>query len=184
MKRRLLAVAALCLACSGSPLRAQDAQPSAPIPEPPAASTQPPASAAVPSTPPDSNGSPAMPATGRYRFSRVGNAVLRLDSESGQVSLCSERSLGWGCQVLPEDRVALETEISRLQSEIDKLKTEIAAMKPRPAEPSASMPPPKNSEFKLPSSEDLERARAFVEEAWSKLVDMIAAIQKDMMRKG
>jgi hypothetical protein len=59
---------------------------------------------------PDSEG-------GRYTFNPVTDGVLRLDTRTGQVSLCSRNDLDWACRVVPDERPALETEIARLQGE-------------------------------------------------------------------
>jgi hypothetical protein len=91
---------------------------------------------------------------------------------------------------VPEDRAALEKEIARLQDEVAALKKEIAALRapPPPPRPPAPIPPPaaapdKNGALKLPSQEDIDRARAYIVETWRRLVDMINQIQQDMMRK-
>ena len=62
---------------------------------------------------------------GRYSFHRVEDGFLRLDSRSGQVSLCGRKTVGWGCQAVPDERVALESEIARLQGDNAALKKEI-----------------------------------------------------------
>jgi len=41
-----------------------------------------------------------------------------------------------------------------------------------------------NFQLKLPTAEDVARARAFIADAWHRLVEMLVAIEKDMMRKG
>jgi hypothetical protein len=41
---------------------------------------------------------------GRYTFSKVPEGLVRLDAQTGEVSLCSQRTVGWACQVMPEDR--------------------------------------------------------------------------------
>lgn len=127
-------------------------------------------------------------APARYSFNRVDDGFLRLDTMTGQVTICSQRAVGWACQALPEDRTALEKEIARLQDEIAGLKTEIAALRePPPPRPPAELTPPtgKNDDarIQLPTREDIERARAALEKAWRRLVDMITNLQKDMMRK-
>ena len=37
--------------------------------------------------------------------------------------------------------------------------------------------------IRLPSHDDVTRARAFLEKTWHRLVEMITAVQKDMMQK-
>lgn len=118
----------------------------------------------------------------RYSFNRVDDGFLRLDNSSGQVAFCSPHTVGWACQAVPEDRAALEKEIARLGDEVARLKTEIAGLRaPRP--PADLTPAPKSDEAKQ-LREDIDRARAAIENAWRRLVDMIMNFQKDMMRKG
>lgn len=113
----------------------------------------------------------------RYSFNRVNDEFLRLDNQTGQVTLCNARTVGWACEVVPEDRAALDKEIGRLQNEVSALKRELAALK---------APTDKSGEVKLtmPSKEDIARARIFIEDTWRNLVDMLSTMQKDMMRKG
>jgi hypothetical protein len=122
----------------------------------------------------------------RYTFNRVDDGFLRLDNHSGQIVFCSPHSVGWACQAVPEDRAALEKEIARLQDEVANLKTEIAGLRePPPPRPPADLTPPADkSDNAVKLREDIERARAAIENAWRRLVDMIVNFQKDMMRKG
>src|SRR5262245_22433212 len=71
---------------------------------------------------------PAPPEAGdgRFTFSRADDGgYLRLDGRTGQVSLCNRRASGWQCQLVPDERVALEAEIARLQSDNAALKKEL-----------------------------------------------------------
>lgn len=83
----------------------------------------------------------------------------------------------------------LDTEIARLKEEIVSLKNEIAVLKePPPPRPSADLTSPadKGSDLsiKFPTQQDIARARAYLEETWRRLVEMVVAMQKDIMRKG
>ncbi len=122
----------------------------------------------------------------RYSFNAVNDGFLRLDTVSGQVSLCNQTSAGWACQAVPEDRAALEKEIARLQDEVASLKTQVTAMRePEPPRPPADLSPPSaDSERAAELRADLSRAKAAVQSAWQRVVEMIKGIQKDVMPKG
>lgn len=124
-------------------------------------------------------------APARYAFNRVNDGFLRLDNVSGQIAFCSPTSAGWACQAVPEDRAALEKEIARLQDEVANLKQEVASLRePPPPRPPANLSPPSaQSERAAELRADLSRAKAAVQSAWQRLVDMISGLQKDMMRK-
>ncbi len=126
----------------------------------------------------------------RFRFTKTSDGVLRLDSQTGQVSYCNPRTIGWGCQAVPEDRAALDTEIARLQAQVAALTKEVAGLRtngsaatPRPPE---AVPPSREGELKLPRREDLDRAKertmAFIEDTWRRLVEMLEQLRKDMRR--
>lgn len=138
------------------------------------------ASAQAQNGPPDTD-------DGRYSFNRVEDGFLRLDTRTGQVSLCSRRNVGWACHPIPDERVALENEIARLQGDNAALKKDMLARGlPLPgamkAEPQASIKIP-DVELKLPSNADIDRMMTFVEKMWRRLVQMIENLQKDALRK-
>jgi predicted nucleic acid-binding Zn-ribbon protein len=73
------------------------------------------------------------------------------------------------------DRIAsLETNNASMQAEID-------GMKPPPPLPKADVPSDKKDELKLPSREDMERAKAALTDTWRKLMEMIGQMQKHML---
>ena len=125
---------------------------------------------------------------GRYSFNRIEDGFLRLDRRTGQVSLCDRRAVGWACQAIPDDRTALESEIMRLQNENAALRTELLARNLPPpggrdyAQKDAQIAKRDEPALRLPSDEDLERVKIFVEKAWRRLVEVMVNIQKDVLR--
>lgn len=124
----------------------------------------------------------------RYSFHRVDDGFLRLDGRTGQVSLCSRKTVGFGCHAVPDERAALESEIARLQSEASSLKKELltrgialpgAIKEGKEPQVSKRIDP----DLKLPSAAEMERMRVMVEKVWRRLVEMIVNLQKDMMQK-
>ncbi len=176
---RLALALALVGAVSPAPAPAQD-QTQVP--------TQVPAQVPTPAPPGQDGAQPNVPS--RYTFNRVDDGFLRLDNNSGHVAFCSPHDVGWACRAVPEDRAALEKEIARLQDEVASLKQEVAGLRapPRPpaelAKPDLAPPTAGKSEDAAKLREDIEQARVAIENAWRRLVDMIVAFQKDMMRKG
>jgi hypothetical protein len=121
---------------------------------------------------------------GRFSFNQVADGLLRLDTRTGQVSLCSKRGAGWACQAVPDERTALENEIARLQDENARLKREMIARNvplPGVAPPSPSRP---QVELKLPSDADIDRLMTFMEKLWRRLIEMVQSVQKDIEKKG
>jgi len=145
-------------------------------------------SSPLPPAPTQPRENPLSPPAARFSFNRVENGFLRLDNENGQVAFCSVQTTVWACQAVSIDRSALEKEIVRLRDEVVALRKEVAALKePPPPRPPADLTPPSDKSadviIKLPTQEDVARVRDFMEETWRRLVEMITAVQKDMMRR-
>jgi hypothetical protein len=148
------------------------------------------------------NESSQLTAPSHYSFIRVNNGFVRIDNESGQVAYCSPLGEGWRCEGVA-DRSALETEIASLQKqmsllrkldmevgqlrdEISSLKKEIVGLK----QPTAARSPADHTRsngsdvsVKLPTHQDIMRARDYLEETWRRLVEIIVSVQKDIMRR-
>jgi hypothetical protein len=158
---------------------AQTASPPADEAAPPQAVT-PPAPPTSPPSSPSANGDDT-----RYSFSRVPDGYLRLDARTGQVALCSRRQVGWACQLVPDDRLVLDSEIARLQGENGKLKRELLSR--GIALPSGVSAPPRtarpNEESRAPERDDLDRSLNALRTLWHRLVEMIGNMTRDVMKK-
>jgi hypothetical protein len=128
-------------------------------------------------------GETAMPDrdNGRFTFRDVADGVLRLDSRSGQVSLCNKRETGWACHALPDDRTALEDEIGRLERENAQLKKTLIAR--GLLLPDGVKPPRSEPEVKVPSDDELDRMMAFFEKMWRRLAQMVQKMQREIDTK-
>jgi hypothetical protein len=124
-------------------------------------------------------------AGGRYVLSKQDDGFLRLDTQSGAVSLCRAEAVGWACQAVPDDRALFEREIARLQTENAALKkillTHGLALPPGAA---SETPSTQNApSLRLPSDAEIDRMVAFVGELWQRFVDAVARAQKQMFNK-
>ena len=125
-------------------------------------------------------------AGGRYIFSKQGNGFVRLDSKTGEVALCSPKSVGLACEAAPEDRTVLENEIARLRSENAILKKDLIA-RGLPLPPGASAePPPAQGEapvVRLPSDAEIDRMVALAGRVWHRLIDALERAQRQILNK-
>ena len=119
------------------------------------------------------------PATenGRYSLNRTDDGYLRLDQQTGHLSVCKRRELGWACHPVPDERSALEDEIARLQKDNAALKKEMLA---RGVTPPGVAKGPNQPDGASPSDADIDRAMATAERIWRRLVDMIGRLQRDL----
>ncbi len=122
---------------------------------------------------------------GRYSFNKAADGFVRLDTQTGEVALCSQRSVGWACQTAPEDRAVLESEITRLRAENAALKKDMLS-RGLPL-PSGAMPEPPSVSERAPlwhGDSDLDRMMALVGRIWQRFVDAIARAEKQLQNKG
>jgi hypothetical protein len=119
---------------------------------------------------PDTNG-------GRYTLNKVTEGFVRLDTQTGEVALCSQRTVGWACQAAPEDCAVFENEIARLRGENAALKQALL---------SRGLPLPGHNNditIRLPDNADIDRAVAYVSRMWNRFVDGVNRAQRQMLNK-
>lgn len=135
------------------------------------------------------NAQPSSPEGGdaRFTFHRADDGYLRLDGRSGQVSMCNRRTSGWQCQLVPDERTALEAEISRLQSDNAALKKELLSRNlPLPNGMRPDQPGSKSQVQRplLPDDAEINRIMGVMEKIWRRMVDMILSVQRDLQKRG
>jgi hypothetical protein len=192
MIRKAIAVPIAALAFSVLPAFGQGTGPVKTVPNSPVTT--------VPDAPPPAQAEPAPGTTSppqtapenpapvsednRFIFHRVQDSFVRLDLRTGQVSLCSRRAVGWTCQVAPDDRKVLESEITRLRADNANLKKELLSHGlPLPGG-MRTAPPTADKGLKMPTEADFDRVMSLIGKAWHRLVEMIMNLQKDVMKKG
>ncbi len=152
---------------------------------------------AAPARADDAKSENALPdnAGGRYIFNRTAEGVVRLDTQSGEVALCTQRTVGWACTAAPEDRALLETEIARLRAENATLKKDLLA-RGLPL-PQGIMPEPPGSQnnlaqtqtsqnsitVPLPSDADIDRVTAFANRMWHRFKDLVEHAQQQIQQQ-
>ena len=66
----------------------------------------------------------------RYMVSEVEGGVLRIDRQSGAVSMCEGKGGEWTCELVPDDRDAMLREIEDLRLENRRLRRQLARIDP------------------------------------------------------
>ena len=114
---------------------------------------------------------------GRYAFNQVSDGMLRLDTRTGQVSLCAKKDATWACNAVPDERQALESEIARLQRENGAMKKDMVARGLPLPSGVAGGPPSSSRELNvtvpLPSDAEIDRVMSALEKMWKRLTDMV-----------
>ena len=120
---------------------------------------------------------------GRYAMSPAeGGGVIRLDSHTGQMSLCNRRDNQWLCSDMPDQGRGLAEEIERLRAENKTLKSDIRRMEDimvgdgRSAKSPSGQP---EGKFGLPSEQDVDQALSYMERMFRKFRDKMKEFDSD-----
>jgi len=101
----------------------------------------------------------------RYSMSETEDGFLRLNTETGEVSHCREKSGGFTCDLAADERAAYETQIAELTERLERLEAKT------PAERAG-----------VPTDEELDEAFSFFE-SMSKRLARAARIFGDEMQQ-
>jgi hypothetical protein len=129
---------------------------------------------------------------GRYTMHKTDDGFVRLDTETGAVSLCRKEGTSWSCRDIAnaEDQTGKDadtgtpaeggSETQALRQENKELKDEIARLEELLGlrEPGAPQPPRRHS-FKLPSEKDVDQAFDYFERMLRKFQDRLKRLERE-----
>ena len=105
----------------------------------------------------------------RFQMEKSANGYVRMDTRTGEMSICEETSGQLVCRLAADERAAFENDVERLQDNIDALEKRVAALESRPAIPDAL----------LPSEEDFEKSLSYMEQFFRRFMGIVKDIEKD-----
>lgn len=108
--------------------------------------------------------------TDRYRLEKSANGYVRMDTQTGAMSICEERSGQLVCKMAADERAALQDEVDRLQSSVKALDERVAKL-----ENSLSA----RLESKLPSEEDFNKTMSYMERFLRGFMDIVKDMDKE-----
>ena len=76
----------------------------------------------------------------RYRLEKTDTGYVRMDTATGEMSLCEERSGQLICKLAADERAAFQDEIDRLQTRLEGVEARIVKLEARPSIPEALLP--------------------------------------------
>ena len=93
---------------------------------------------------------------GRFTMRPTDEGMLRLDTQTGEVSLCSKATGNWACRSVPDERAALENEIDRLNAENRQLRAQLG--KPGDTDKTKEAPT-----LRLPTDREVAELKSFLQ---------------------
>ena len=114
--------------------------------------------------------------SGRYTMAPADDGFVRLDTETGAMSLCTRKNGQWSCAAMPESQDDMRRALERLEAENKVLKEDL-----RRADEALGLGDPgkqaegpltgPRGELKLPSEQDLDKAFDYFERMIKKFRD-------------
>jgi hypothetical protein len=116
----------------------------------------------------------------RYRLEKTPEGYVRMDTKTGEMSICEER---WGelvCRMAADERTAVQDEIERLQAELETVNDRLAGMKAledRIAKLENSLTA--KIEQSLPTEEDFNRTMGYMERFFRSFMAIVKDFEND-----
>lgn len=125
---------------------------------------------------------------GRYSMTPTDGGFIRLDTETGAVSLCAKKDAGWACELMPDGQTAARKELDALKAENKALKDEIKRMeevfalgdrKPGDGRPGGDdRPGGARGKLELPTEQDVDKAFDYFEKMMKKFRERMKRIEE------
>jgi hypothetical protein len=123
---------------------------------------------------------------GRFVMTPVEGGFLRMDTQTGAVSMCQRTSGKWACETVTDDRRAVERELERLGAENRELSSTVRRLEELLAQPDAGgsdRRADKSERFQLPSEEEVDRALGYMQRLMRKFKDKMRELDSDSDRR-
>lgn len=109
-------------------------------------------------------GSAAAEGEGRYRMEKTEGGIVRLDTATGEISLCREKDGQIACRMAADERAAFERELELLTMRVEALE-KAAAAAPADAKP------------RLPSDEEIDRTMSVMERMMQRFMGIVKNLE-------
>lgn len=103
----------------------------------------------------------------RYRLEKTEQGYVRMDTRTGEMSVCEERGGQLVCRVAADERSALQDEIDRLNGAVTALEQRVTALEKAPAVPG------------LPTEEEFDKTLGYMERFFRGFMDIVKDFEKD-----
>lgn len=114
---------------------------------------------------------------GRYAIVPVEDGFLRLDTGTGAVSRCTGEIGRLTCRILPDERLAYEAEIGRLEDRIDELEGRVAILEEN--RPFGGLDAP-DGNGELPSEEEIDKVLTLAEKVMRRFFGFVKELKRDL----
>ncbi|BCH27246.1 hypothetical protein MesoLjLb_70310 [Mesorhizobium sp. L-8-3] len=106
---------------------------------------------------------------GRYTLEKSATGYARMDTRTGEMSICEERAGQLVCKLAADERAAFQDEIDRMEEKLGALEQRLAAVEQNP------ILSPQNL---LPTDEQFEKSLGYMERFFRRFMDIVRDMDK------
>lgn len=106
----------------------------------------------------------------RYQMEKTARGYVRMDTQTGEMSICEERDSQLVCKLAADERTALQDEIGRLQDEVKAIEERVVKLENSPGA---------RLESTLPSEEEFQKTMGYMERFFRSFMGMIRDFEKE-----
>ncbi|CAG1014060.1 MAG: hypothetical protein F9K19_00125 [Rhizobiaceae bacterium] len=108
---------------------------------------------------------------GRYRLEKTPDGYVRMDTQTGEMSLCEMRGGQLVCKLAADERSALQDEIDRLATRLSGVEERLAKIENSP------ILKPENL---LPTEEEFQRSLGLMEQFFRKFLGIVKEMDEEL----
>ncbi|CAN7698811.1 hypothetical protein [Aminobacter sp. LjRoot7] len=114
---------------------------------------------------------PALAAeTQRYQMEKTDKGYVRMDTQTGEMSICEERDSQLVCKLAADERSALQDELGRVQTELKALDERLVKLE---SSLTAQL------ESKLPTEEEFQKSMGYMERFFRSFMGIVKDMEKE-----
>lgn len=106
---------------------------------------------------------------GRYTLEKTATGYVRMDRQTGEMSICEERGGQLVCKLAADERAAFQDEIDRMQEKLAGLEQRLGAVEQNPI---------LNPQNLLPTDEQFEKSLSYMERFFRRFMDIVKDMDK------
>lgn len=107
------------------------------------------------------------PGASRYTMEKTDNGFVRLDTQTGEMSICTQKADQLVCRLAADERRAFEETLSDLSARVENLESRLDALAPQ------------DESTDIPDEAELDRAIGAMEKMMRRFFGMVEELQKD-----
>lgn len=105
----------------------------------------------------------------RYRLEKTETGYVRMDTQTGEMSICEEKTGQLVCRAAADERSALQDQLERLQSKLESLEARVAKLEAQPSIP----------QVLVPSDEEVDKSLDVMEKFFRRFMGIVKELDKE-----